>query len=64
MSTPQTKYFSIHSVAALNNKQFSEVIANIDNTPSKVEMAKELYPNIEDWWFEFHDYKKDMKWVF
>jgi hypothetical protein len=55
-------YFSIHSVNALEKKQFSIVLANIDNIPEKVELARSLYP-IEDWHFEFHNFKKDMSFV-
>jgi hypothetical protein len=59
----KNQYFSIHSVKALENKQFSIVRANIDNTPEKIKLARELYP-IEDWHFEFHNYKYDMRPVF
>ena len=53
-------FFSVHSVKALENRQFSIVHANIENTPDKVELARSLYP-IEDWHFEFHNYKIDMR---
>lgn len=56
-------FFSIHSVNALENKAFSIVHANIENTPEKVELARSLYP-IENWHFEFHDYKINMRVVF
>jgi hypothetical protein len=52
-------FFSIHSVKSLKNKSFSIVLANIENTPEKVELARSLYP-IEDWHFEFHNYKIDI----
>ena len=50
------RYFSIHSLSALNNKQFSVVMANIDNTPDKVKLAQELYPE-PDFYIEFHNTK-------
>lgn len=58
--TEQNKYFTIHSVTALQNKAFSIVVANIDNTPEKIKLARELYP-IENWHFEYHNIKKDLK---
>jgi len=58
-----TKFFSIHSIQALKNKQFSIVLANIENTTEKIELARNLYP-IEDWHFEFHNYKIDMRPVY
>jgi hypothetical protein len=56
----RSAFFSVHSVKALENRQFSIVHANIENTPDKVELARSLYP-IEDWHFEFHNYKIDMR---
>ena len=56
----RSAFFSVHSVKALENRQFSIVCANIENTPDKVELARSLYP-IEDWHFEFHNYKIDMR---
>lgn len=53
-------YFSIHSVKALENREFSIVLANIDNTKEKNELARSLYP-IDDWHFEYHNYKIDMR---
>ena len=53
-------FFSIHSVKALENRAFSIVLGNIENTPEKVELARSLYP-IEDWHFEFHNYKIDLR---
>ena len=51
-------FFSIHSLKALKEKQFSIVRANIENTPDKVEIARRLYP-AENWLFEFHNFKFD-----
>jgi hypothetical protein len=56
----QAAFFSVHSVKALENRAFSIVHANIQNTPEKLELARRLYP-IEDWHFEFHNYKIDMR---
>jgi hypothetical protein len=56
----RSAFFSVHSVKALENRQFSIVHANIENTPDKVELARSLYP-IDDWHFEFHNYKIDMR---
>ena len=56
----RSAFFSVHSVKALENRQFSIVHANIENTPDKVELARSIYP-IEDWHFEFHNYKIDMR---
>ncbi len=53
-------FFSVHSVKALEDKQFSIVHANIENTPDKIELARSIYP-IEDWHFEFHDHEIDMR---
>jgi hypothetical protein len=52
----QKKYFSIHSVKALKNKQFSIFRANIENTIEKLELAKNMFPS-NDWYIEFHNYK-------
>ena len=54
------KFFSIHSVLALKNRAFSIIVGNIDNTPEKFKLARELYP-IEDWHIEFHYEKIDLK---
>ena len=59
-SVMRSAFFSVHSVKALENRQFSIVHANIENTPDKVELARSIYP-IEDWHFEFHNYKIDMR---
>ena len=56
----RSAFFSIHSVKALENRAFSIVHANIENTPEKVKLARSLYP-IEDWHFEFHNYKIDLR---
>jgi len=59
MTQENSKYFSIHSLKAIENKQFSIIHGNIENTPEKVELARSLYP-IGDWHFEFHNYKIDL----
>lgn len=56
----RSAFFSVHSVKALENRAFSIVHGNIENTPEKVELARSLYP-IEDWHFEFHNYKIDLR---
>ena len=53
---PDTKYFSIHNLQALKQKQFSVVLANIENTKEKINKAIEMYPP-ENWYIEFHDIK-------
>lgn len=58
----RSAFFTVHSVKALENRAFSIVHANIDNTPEKVELARSLYP-IKDWHFEFHNYKIDLRFV-
>jgi hypothetical protein len=45
--------FSIHSIKALEARSFSVFRANIENTPEKLELAKNLYPS-SDFYFEFH----------
>jgi hypothetical protein len=45
--------FSIHSIKALEARSFSVFRANIDNTPEKLELAKNLYPS-SDFYIEFH----------
>jgi hypothetical protein len=60
MELNNNKYFSIHSVNALEKREFSIVVANIDNTIEKNELARKLYP-IEDWHIEYHNYKIDMR---
>ncbi len=52
-------FFSVHSVKALENRSFSIVHANIENTPNKLDLAKSIYP-IDEYHFEFHNYKIDM----
>jgi hypothetical protein len=54
-----TKYFSIHSLKAIESKQFSVICGNIQNIPEKVSLAKKLY-NKKDWHFEYHNTKKDL----
>jgi hypothetical protein len=61
-SNNEMKYFSIHSVKALENKVFSIVLGNIENTEEKIKIAKNLY-NDENWYFEFHNYKINMNVV-
>lgn len=56
----RSAFFSIHSVKALEKREFSIFLGNIENTPKKVELARSIYP-IEDWYFEFHDYKIDLR---
>ena len=56
----EKKYFSIHSVAALENKNpsgISWVRANCETTPERLELANKLFP-APDWWIEHHDHKK------
>ena len=60
--TPETQFFSIHSVKALENRGFSIVLANVENTPEKVKLARSIYP-IEDWHFEFHSHKINMNFL-
>lgn len=61
-NTPQTVYFSIISIAAIEKKEFSIVVANIDNTEDKRKLASELYPS-EHYFFNYHDIKNIMNWV-
>jgi hypothetical protein len=49
----KTPLFSIHSIKALENRAFSVFRANIENTPEKLELAKNLYPS-SHYYFEFH----------
>lgn len=49
----QTPYFSIHSIKALENRAFSVVRGNIENTTEKLELAKKLFPS-SFYYFEFH----------
>jgi len=56
------QYFTIHSIQAINNKQYSVVVANIQNTPEKLEKAKTLY-DTNNWHYEFHDIKIDTKFT-
>jgi hypothetical protein len=49
----KTPLFSIHSIAALESRCFSVLRANIENTPEKFELARNLYPS-SDFYFEFH----------
>jgi hypothetical protein len=60
MELNNNKYFSIHSVNALEKKEFSIVVANIENTIEKIELARYLYP-IKDFHIEYHNYKIDMR---
>ena len=53
------KYLSIHSLAALEAKQFSIVRANIDNTPDKLKLAAEIYPP-SLYYIEQHDTKYNL----
>lgn len=53
------KYFTVHSLEALNTKQFSIIHANIDNTIEKVEIAKGMYPE-SLYLFEYHNFKHNL----
>jgi hypothetical protein len=55
--------FSIHSIKALEARTFSVFRANIENTPEKLELAKQLYPS-SDFYFEFHFTPISLKVVF
>lgn len=54
------KYFSIHCLEALDQKSFSIVRANIENTYEKTKIAREIY-DIKNYHFEFHNDKKSLK---
>lgn len=56
----QPLFFSIHSINALESREFSVIRANIENTPEKVELAKSIY-SADKYHFQFHDYKLDMR---
>ena len=49
----KTPLFSIHSIKALEDRSFSVFRANIENTPEKLELAKNLYPSSQ-FYIEFH----------
>lgn len=53
-------FFSVHSVQALEKGNFSIWHGNIINTPEKLSIAKELYPD-DDFYIEFHHIKYDMR---
>lgn len=55
--------FSIHSIKALEARTFSVLRANIENTPEKLELAKQLYPS-SDFYFEFHFTPISLKFTF
>ncbi len=55
-------YFSIHSIKSIENKNFSIVLANIENTLEKTKTAKKIY-NDNDFYFEYHNQKKEFGWV-
>jgi hypothetical protein len=50
----KTPLFSIHSIKALEARSFSVFRANIENTPEKLELAKNLYPSSQ-FYIEFHN---------
>lgn len=54
------KLFSIHSVQALEKKEYSLVHANVANTDEKIALARYLFPEKDKWHFEFHDVKHDL----
>jgi hypothetical protein len=56
-------YFTIHSIKALESRAFSVFLANIDNTPNKLELAKKLYPS-SVWYIEFHDVKISVRVIY
>jgi hypothetical protein len=58
----KAEYFSIHSVYALNNGEFSIICANIPNTKEKISLAKEIFP-VNDWHIQFHNDKINMSWM-
>ena len=56
-------YFSIHSIKALESREFSVFRANIENTTEKLELARKLYPG-SCWYIEFHDVKISVRVVY
>jgi len=52
-------YITVHSVAAMDARRFTIWIANIENTPEKLERARAMFDE-KDWYFEFHDFKYDL----
>lgn len=59
----KTPYFSIHSIKALEDRCFSVIRANIENTPEKLELAKNLFP-ISFYYIEFHHTPISLKVVY
>ena len=57
------QYFTIHSIKALENRAFSVFLANIENTPDKLELARKLFPS-SVWFIEFHDVKISVRVVY
>ena len=55
----EEKYITIHSLEALNAKQVSIILANIDNTPEKLKLAEETYP-LEFYYIEKHNTKYNL----
>lgn len=55
----EEKYITIHSLEALKAKQFSIILANIDNTPEKLKLAEETYP-LEFYYIEKHKTKYNL----
>ena len=58
----ENKYLTVHSVAAMERKEYSIWRANIDNTPEKLAKVKEIFP-APNWWIEQHPIKHDMRTV-
>jgi len=57
----KNKYFSIHNIQALEDKDAqSIVLANVDNTPEKRKLAREYYPE-DSYYFQYHNQKIDMR---
>lgn len=60
--TGKPKYISILSTKAMKAKEFCIILANVDNTPEKLELAKKQFPE-PDFIIHFHFTKYDMTWV-
>lgn len=54
------KYLTVHNLKQLEKKEFSIIIANIQNSEEKRKIAERLYEK-ENYYIEFHNYRQNLK---
>jgi len=54
---------TVHSVLALERKEFSKIVANVPATIENEERLLKTFSNKDNWYFQYHTARYNMKWV-